>query len=131
MQKRLYSFLDQHDILFKNQFGFRKNNSTTYALIDLTEQIKESIDNKKYCSGVFIDIRKAFDTVNHNILLKKLDHYGIRGVGLKWFKSYLSNRWQYVETRFKIEAKFSVKIFEEHEFLKPKFTKNVTVCLII
>ena len=97
MHKRLYSFLEQHNILYKNQFGFRKNNSTTYALIDLTEQIKESIDNKKYCSGVFIDIRKAFDTVNHDILLKKLEHCGVRGSGLKWFQSYLSNRWQYVE----------------------------------
>ena len=71
MHKKLYSFLDQHNILFKNQFGFRKNNSTTYALMDLTEQIKESIDSKKFGCGVFIDIRKAFDTVNHKILLKK------------------------------------------------------------
>ena len=97
MHKRLYSFLEQHNILYKNQFGFRKNNSTTYALIDLTEQIKNSLDSKKHCSGVFIDIRKAFDTVNHSILLSKLKHYGIRGSGLKWFKSYLENRWQYVE----------------------------------
>ena len=96
MHKRLYSFLQQHDILYKNQFGFRKNNSTTFALLDLTEQIKESIDNKKYGCGVFIDIRKAFDTVNHDILLTKLNHYGIRGSGLQWFKSYLSNRKQFV-----------------------------------
>ena len=97
MHKRLYSFLDQHNILFKNQFGFRKNNSTTYALMDLTEQIKESIDSKNYGCGVFIDIRKAFDTVNHKILLKKMEHYGIRESGLKWFTSYLSNRSQFVE----------------------------------
>ena len=97
MHKRLYSFLEQHNILYKNQFGFRKNNSTTYALIDLTEQIKESIDSKKHCCGVFIDIRKAFDTVNHNILLNKLEHYGVRGTELNWFSSYLSNRFQFVE----------------------------------
>ena len=58
--------------------------------------IKESIDNHKYGCGIFIDLRKAFDTVNHDILLSKLEHYGIRGTTLKWFKSYLSNRKQYV-----------------------------------
>ena len=62
MHKRLYSFLEQHNILFQNQFGFRKNHSTTFALTRITERIKESIDNKKYGRGVFIDLRKAFDT---------------------------------------------------------------------
>ena len=71
MHKRLYSFLEQHNILFQNQFGFRKNNSTTFALLEITEKIKESIDNHKYGCGLFIDLRKAFDTVNHIILLKK------------------------------------------------------------
>ena len=96
MYKRLYNFLEYHNILFENQFGFRKNNSTTYALMEITEKIKESIDKKKYGCGIFIDLRKAFDTVNHNILLNKLEHYGIRGTALLWFKSYLSNRIQYV-----------------------------------
>ena len=96
MHKRLYSFLNEHNILFHNQFGFRKNNSTVYALIKITEMIKESIDNHKYGCGIFIDLRKAFDTVNHNILLTKLEHYGIRGIALRWFESYLSSRKQYV-----------------------------------
>ena len=96
MHKRVYSFLTEHNILFHNQFGFRRNNSTTYALLQITEMIKESIDNHKYGCGIFIDLRKAFDTVNHDILLSKLEHYGIRGTALKWFKSYLSNRKQYV-----------------------------------
>ena len=60
---RLYSFLESNSILFNNQFGF--------ALIEITERIKETIDNKKYGCGVFIDLRKAFNTVNHEILLKK------------------------------------------------------------
>ena len=84
------------NITFQNQFGFHKNNSTTFALIEITEEIKETIDNKKYGCGIFIDLRKAFDTVNHDILLKKLEHYGIRGNALKWFRSYLTNRKQYV-----------------------------------
>ena len=80
----------------KYQFGFCKNNSTTFALLHITEKIKETIDNKKYGCGIFIDLSKAFDTVNHEILLRKMEHYGIRGVALEWFRSYLSNRKQYV-----------------------------------
>ena len=96
MHKRMYEFLQEHNILFQNQFGFCKNNSTTFALIEITEKIKETIDNKKYGCGLFIDLRIAFDTVNHDILLKKLEHNGIRGDALKWFRSYLTNRKQYV-----------------------------------
>ena len=96
MHKRLYQFLEDHNILFENQFGFRKNNSTSYALMEITERIKETIDESKFGCGIFIDLKKAFDTVNHNILLTKLEHYGIRGVLLDWFKSYLTGRKQYV-----------------------------------
>ena len=95
MHKRLYNFLEEHNILFCNQFGFRKNNSTSLAPIQITEKIKESIDNKQYGCGIFIDLRKAFDTFNHSILLTKLEHYGIRGTAFQWFKSYLSNRHQW------------------------------------
>ena len=77
LHKRLYDFLEKNNILFKNQFGFRKNNSSIFALLQITEKIRESIDKGKYGCGIFIDLRKAFDTVNHQILLQKLDHYGI------------------------------------------------------
>ena len=70
--------------------------STSHSLMEITEEIKESIDNGKFGCGIFIDLKKAFDTVNHQILLTKLEHYGIRGAILKWFESYLSNRKQYV-----------------------------------
>ena len=96
MHKRLYAFFEYHNILYKNQFGFRKNNSTIFALMEITEKIKESIDKGKFGCGIFIDLKKAFDTVNHNILLTKLEHYGVRGVIYNWFKSYLSGRTQYV-----------------------------------
>ena len=68
VHKNLYFFLEAHNILFDNEFGFRKNNSTTHALIQITELIKKSIDKGKYGCGIFIDLRKAFDTVNHKIL---------------------------------------------------------------
>ncbi len=96
MHKKVYDFLDEHDILFINQFGFRKKSSTILALLDITERIRESLDNGKYGCGVFIDLKKAFDTVNHEILLLKLEHYGIRDNILNWFQSYLHGRKQYV-----------------------------------
>ena len=96
MHKQLYKFLEDNNILFENQFGFRKQNSTLHALIQITEEIRKTIDSGRYGCGIFIDLRKAFDTVNHEILLKKLEHYGVRGTALRWFKSYLSERKQFV-----------------------------------
>ena len=90
-------YLEQHDILFYNQYGFRKNYSTFLALQCLSNKITVAIDNKKYTIGIFLDLSKAFDTVNHNILLKKFEHYGIRGLALDWITSYLSGRQQFVE----------------------------------
>ena len=96
MQKRLYHFLELHNVLFENQFGFRKNNFTSYALMEITENIKESIDKGKFGCGVYIDLGKAFDTVNHSIFFKKIEHYGVQGILLDWFISYLTGRKQYV-----------------------------------
>ena len=94
--RRLYNFLTKYNILFNNQYGFRKNHSTALALIHLYDKLSSAIDNRKFTIGVFIDLSKAFDTVNHEILLAKLQHYGVRGTPLKWFKSYLSDREQFV-----------------------------------
>ena len=77
-------------------FGFRKKCSTAHSFVEITEKIKESIDSGKFGCGIFIDLKKAFDTVNHDILLRKLEHYGVRGPILKWFESYLTGRKQYV-----------------------------------
>ena len=96
LHKQLYEFLEFHNILFEKQFGFRRNNSTVHALMEITEKIKESIDGGKFGCGIFIDLKKAFDTVNHKILLTKLEHYGVRGVALEWFASYLTGRKQFV-----------------------------------
>ena len=78
------------------QFGFRAKHSTNNALFSLTEMVRDALDNSNFACGIFIDLQKAFDTVDHNILLKKLEYYGIRGIANKWFTSYLSNRKQFV-----------------------------------
>ena len=96
MHTRLYNFLDNSGTFYENQYGFRNKHSTNHALIQITEEIREAIDNNKFACGVFIDLQKAFDTVNHNILLGKLQQYGIRGSTLKWFQTYLQNRTQFV-----------------------------------
>ena len=94
--KQLINYIEKHDILFQFQFGFRKGHSTAQAVSEIADNLREAIDNNLYTCGVFIDFSKAFDTVNHEILLKKLESYGIRGMPLKWLTSYLNNRQQYV-----------------------------------
>ena len=97
MHERLFSFLEKYNCIYNLQYGFRMNHSTNHCLLDLTESIRKALDNNKYAVGIFVDLQKAFDCVEHNILLSKLNHYGIRGISNQWFKSYLCNRRQYVE----------------------------------
>ena len=96
MFNRLYKFLEDQNCIYNLQFGFRRKHSTIHALIGITEEIRKALDNNKFACGIFIDLQKAFDTVHHPTLITKLNHYGIRGKGNDWFKSYLSNRTQYV-----------------------------------
>ena len=97
MYNRLYSFLDKHSILIPQQFGFRKHHSTETALIYASELLYKFCENNEKAIGIYIDLSKAFDCLDHKILLHKLNHYGIRGTALDWFRSYLSNRKQFTQ----------------------------------
>ncbi len=83
IHRRLYSFLQSGNILFKSQHGFCKGNSTKQALIELTSMITKGMDDNKFTLGVFLDLSKAFDTINHQKLLRKVEYYGIRGYALE------------------------------------------------
>ena len=89
---RTYNFLEQNQILYKSQYGFRSQHSCQDAISELVGKILKNMEEQKYTIAVFIDLSKAFDTLEHKVLFAKLCKYGIRGITLDWFKSYLTNR---------------------------------------
>ena len=105
----VYEMMKMQESLFRNLFdslltnvnsridGFRNNHSTALALIDLINSISPAIDRNETTLGIFLDLSKAFDTINHEILCQKLQHYGIRDTALAWIKSYLDDRTQFVQ----------------------------------
>ena len=97
MYNRLLHYLQVNDLLCSNQFGFREKHSTYMALARLMDSITNELEQKRHCIGIFIDLSKAFDTLDHSILLSKLNLYGVRGLANAWFTSYLTNRKQFVQ----------------------------------
>ena len=98
MYNQLFKYLCEEKLLYSKQFGFQKGRSTDHAIANLVDQIYESFGNDNYTLRVFIDLSKAFDTVDHSILLKKLEMYGVNTTNLAWFASYLNGRKQYIKT---------------------------------
>ena len=94
VHNRVSLFLENNELLCDEQYGFRKNCSTTHGIVSLTNALFEAINKNETCIAVFIDLRKAFDTVNHDILVRKLSHIGIKGNLLRWIENYLFNRAQ-------------------------------------
>ena len=94
---QLYEYFDKNNLLYSSQYGFRKIHSTEMAGLELTDRILKDIDNKDASLTIFMDLSKAFDTLDHQILLTKLKYYGVNDTPLKWFSNYLTGRQQYVE----------------------------------
>ena len=102
--EQLTDYMEENRLFTRHQYGFRKNHSTTYLMFDLMDEIYQS-KSKSYKPGIiFLDIKKAFDTVNHDILIQKLSYYGIGGTVLKWFKNFLVNRHQCTKINGKISS---------------------------
>jgi hypothetical protein len=98
------SFLNNHGIISNSQHGFCKGESTDTAIVYFVERVYKSLDERELSIGIFLDLSKAFDLVNHDILLRKMERMGISGVALKWFQSYLDNREQKVEVTHRCTA---------------------------
>ena len=108
MYHRLKSFLGKNDILFKSRYSFRENHSTQHAIIGIVNVIQNNMDQNLFSRGIFLDLKKAFDTVDHLILLQKLNHYGIRGIINAWFASYLLGRSQVTEVGFNLSTEYMI-----------------------
>ena len=94
MYTTMNSFIDKEGILCSSQYGLRQKHSTEHPILDIVKNIQSDMDKGHFSCGVFIDLQKAFDTVNHDILLQKLDYYGFRGIINEWFSSYLRQKTQ-------------------------------------
>ena len=110
MYSKLFHFLVRYRILFKSQYGFRKGHNTTHATLDFLKIVEEALQANEFAIGIFCDLSKAFDTLDHEVLLQKLDHYGIRGKWHALLKSYLAHRRQFVDLNGELSS-----------------TKNITV----
>ena len=121
----LYKYLTTEKLLYSKQFGFQTGLSTEHAIVKLVDQIYKSFEKDHYTLGVFIDLSKAFDTVDHTILIRKLEMYGIRGINLAWFRSYLTNRIQYISITHDLDPVMfadDTNLFYEHKDLKTLFS---------
>ena len=105
---QLYDFFSENNFLYPSQYGFRKKHSTELAALETVDILLNKLDNKQTPAAIFIDLSKAFDTIDHQILLNKLSYYGIKNTALKWFTNYLFARSQYVEINSQKSSKIKI-----------------------
>ena len=97
MYKRIYEFLDGNNQFYNSQYGFRSKHSCENTICELVGHVVKGHEKKEHTAAIFLDLSKAFDTLNHKLLLQKLELYGIRGTPLNWCTSYLNNRHMHVK----------------------------------
>ena len=105
MYKRLKHLFGKNQILYDKQYGFRDQHSTQYAITDIVNNIQNNMEKRLFSCGIFLDLKKVFDTVDHSILIGKLEHYGVHGIINNWFKSYLTDRIQTTQNEENISMK--------------------------
>ena len=110
---RIYKFIEKNNILYNSQYGFRKSRACQDAIIELCSEVLKAKELKHHTMSLFLDLSKAFDTLTHNILLKKLERYGIRGVANDWFASYLCDR----KIRVKCKTESSTEITYSQDYI--------------
>ena len=110
IHSRLYSFLENNKVTYNRQFAFRNNHSTTHALIDITEKIRSALNKGIFACDVYVDLQKAFDTVNHSILMNKLEYYEIRSVPKMWLENFLIGRQQFTHMKNKSSCKLPITL---------------------
>ena len=116
MYDRIVSFICKHNVLYEFQYGFRANHSTNLDIMQLIKLLLLLTKERSVLAGIFLDLSRAFDTVNHKILVEKSEHYGIRGIALDWITSYLNNRKQFLECN---------NVFSESKIINVVFLKEV------
>ena len=104
MHNRLYKYLTTEKNLYHKKFDFQRDHSTKHAIVKLVNQIYETFEINQHTLRVFIDLSKAFDTISHSVLIKKLQMYNIRSINLAWFRTYLANRKQYISLRYDLKT---------------------------
>ena len=109
MYNRVYNLFTKNNLIYHVQLGFRQQYSNHHALISLTEDIRENLDQRNIGCDIFVDLQIPFDTVDHDILLSNLEQYGIRDIANEWFISYLFDRKQFVSINGHISNKASLK----------------------
>ena len=109
VNEQLTRYFEENNLLTKHQYGFRKNHSTTYLMLDLFDNIYDSKSSSNLPAIIFLDIKKAFDTVDHEILIKKLKFYGLDGTVILWFRNYLKNRYQCTKLGGKVSNFLEIK----------------------
>ena len=133
VHSQLCNYLIEHNVLYRHKFGFRRKRSTTTALSNFVDNLLKNIDDNKVTGVIYLDLKKAFDTVDHQILVRKLKSIGITGYSLQWFQSYLVNRSQKTihANTYLLHIKFQLEFLKVLYFVRYSFSCILTICRVI